>query len=555
MSLFAIIFVLNAAALRLVLSSQPCPTWFILDSNQCVCGITFPANILECSPLLNTTTIQTGYCLTLDDATNEEVFGECPYNSISQFLTFSALPSDVLQLDEVMCGPLNRTGTMCSECQPGLGQALFSKFRECKKCLNSWLGWTVMLLRFVLLSTFFCVIIIIIQINIGSPALNLFVLAAQIIDNLLTNNPFIIDGHLLSRGYTIQKFVADIYGLFSLDFFNFAIPSFCIQNLEKETVNMLSQVVFNYIVALYPMIFTVLVYICITLHDNGYRVVVICWRPFRKCLMKCRRRWNLKGSVINAFATFLILSYNRVCATSLHLMQPVKVWDKYGNWSWRMYFNPQVSVDSPEYIVSASVASTIIMVVVFMPALLILVHQNKAFKKCTCCRIKSVLFHEMAKLLQSGFKDGSTQGTRDYRWFAGFYLLLRVPLVFLLSQEHHLVWYATIFSVLSLLVATLRPYKVNRYNVVDSMMWWISTIAVTWYNYFKVKGVHWGGFYIVCLSFPIACILCNICLTGASFIIKWKRSQNAERAVLLSSINTEDGALPDRLLNPRRYKF
>lgn len=152
MSLFVIIFVLNAA-LRLV-SSQPCPTWFILESNQCVCGTTFPGNILDCSQLLNTTTIRSGYCLTLDNATQEELFGACPYNSNSSFLTFFDVPSDVLQLDEVMCSPLNRTGVMCSECQSGLGPTLFSKFRECKKCMSSWLGWTVLLVRFVLPSTF-----------------------------------------------------------------------------------------------------------------------------------------------------------------------------------------------------------------------------------------------------------------------------------------------------------------------------------------------------------------------------------------------------------------
>ena len=552
MSLFVIIFVLNAA-LRLV-SSQPCPTWFILESNQCVCGKTFPGNILDCSQLLNTTTIRSGYCLTLDNATQEELFGACPYNSNSSFLTFFDVPSDVLQLDEVMCLPLNRTGVMCSECQSGLGPTLFSKFRECKKCMSSWLGWTVLLVRFVLPSTFFCVLIIIIRINIGSPALNLFVLAAQQVSNLIRTNPFLINNHVLSKGYTAEQFVADIYGLFSLDFFSFGIPSFCIQDLEK--ISILTLVAFNYVEALYPIIFTVLIYICITLHDNGYRIVVICWRPFRKCLMKCRRRWNLKGSVINAFATFLILSYNKTLLTSLSLMQPVKLWDKHGNWSWRVYFDAQYSVDSPEYIVSASLASTITMVVVILPALFILVYQNKRFGKClSVCRIKFTLIHEMTKLLQSGFKDGSSQGTRDYRWFAGFYLLLRVILVFILSQDNHLAMYVTIFSVLTLLIATLRPYKVNRYNLIDSIIWSFSAIVVTWYSYLKEKGGHWSGSIYVVGSFPILYILCVICLAGVSFIIKRKRSQNAERALLISSINTKASTLPDRLLNPRRYKF
>ena len=259
--------------------------------------------------------------------------------------------------------------------------------------------------------------------------------------------------------------------------------------------------------------------------------------------------------MINAFATFFILSYNKVCTTSLSLMQPVKVWDKYGNLSWRIYFDAQHSVDSREYIVSASLASTITMVAVILPALFILVYQNKAFRKCLfICKIKCVLIHEMAKLLQSGFKDGSSQGTRDYRWFAGFYLLLRVILVFLLGQEHCLAMYVTIFSILSLLVATLRPYKVNRYNVVDSMVWLSIAIFIAWYSYLKVKGAHLNGVIYGLGSFSIVYILYNICFAGVSFIIKWKRSQNAERAALIS-LSTEADTLPDRLVNPTRYKL
>ena len=80
--------------------------------------------------------------------------------------------------------------------------------------------------------------------------------------------------------------------------------------------------------------------------------------------------------------------------------------------------------------------------------------------------------------------------------------------------------YVTIFSVLTLLTATLRPYKVNRYNLVDLVIWLFSVIVVTWYSYLKEKGAHWSGSIYVVGSFPFLYILCDICLAGVSFIIK-----------------------------------
>ena len=98
----------------------------------------------------------------------------------SSFGQFHTIPSNVSKLNEVMCGPLNRTGVLCSHCQQGLGPAVFSYYRECKECLVYPYGWILFFVRFIIPSTVFCVLVIAFRINVASPALNAFVIAAKL---------------------------------------------------------------------------------------------------------------------------------------------------------------------------------------------------------------------------------------------------------------------------------------------------------------------------------------------------------------------------------------
>ena len=247
------------------------------ESNGCKCGKLFKS-LLECSQTLNETKIVEGHCLTYSNTT--EHFGSCPYNTNSFGINLTVVPSDITQLDEKMCAPLNCTGLLCSQCQPGLGPAVFSNYRECKECIKWPYGWIVYFVRLIVPLTLFCVIVF--QINIASPLLNGFVLAAQIVSSTLKNNLFIID--ILGESYTATKFVADLYGLFTLDFFVQLIPSFCI----KKNMSMHTVIALEYLAALYPILFTIMFYVCISLHDKGCRLIVICWKPFHKCFAKFR---------------------------------------------------------------------------------------------------------------------------------------------------------------------------------------------------------------------------------------------------------------------------
>ncbi len=165
-------------------STEDCPTWFAQSDHGCECteGV---SGVVKCGHF-NKTSVLFGHCLTFD---NETLFvGACPYNTYSNEL-YHAVPADPTKLTQDMCGPLNRTGLLCSECQPGLGPAMFSYYRECKECIAHPWGWILFAIRATVPMTIICTVMIVFRINLVSPALNGFLLFAQLITSEFNNNP------------------------------------------------------------------------------------------------------------------------------------------------------------------------------------------------------------------------------------------------------------------------------------------------------------------------------------------------------------------------------
>ncbi len=539
-----------ATLLLTTVRSRSCPTWFhkTAGSDECECGIE-KKNVLNCYQLLNKTTITAGNCLTYDSDNNIEHFGQCPYagknSSIGHICT---VPSDVSQLNEMMCGPLNRTGVLCSHCQPGLGPAVFSYYRECKECLVYPYGWILFFVRFIIPSTVFCVLVIALRINVASPALNGFVLAAQIITTVFSNNPI----SLANGSYNVVvDFVAGIYGIFSLDFFNFLIPSFCI----GPDVSMLTVLALEYIIALYPIFFTVTVYLCITMHNKGFKIFVICWKPFHKCFARCRRSWELKGSVVNAFATFILLSYCKFSSISLYLLQKVPVLDKYGNQTYRLYYNASIyGVSSNNYYaVYFGISIFVLITMVFIPTVFILFYQIRIFQRCLfCCRIRCTLLHEMANIVQGCFKNGTTPGTRDYRWFAGLYLLLRIVLVSSINELHYSLYYQFLACIMSTVVAIMRPYRIDKYNTLDSFLWLCFGLTMGIYVYIRAYDNVSRVVLYISIGVPCAYFVCYVSWKFIVSFIKCCRFYIFTN-VSKSRISIDENSVPDRLINPDEY--
>ena len=103
----------------------------------------------------------------------------------------------------------------------------------------------------------------------------------------------------------IQAIVA-MYSIWNLDFFRGLYPDIC---LDVSTLTVLA---LDYAVAIYPLLLTVISYFLIQLHARNVRIVVILWKPFRYIFTLLRRNWDSKTTVIDAYATFYILSFTKI---------------------------------------------------------------------------------------------------------------------------------------------------------------------------------------------------------------------------------------------------
>ena len=63
------------------------------------------------------------------------------------------------------------------------------------------------------------------------------------------------------------------------------------------------------IIAAYPLVIIVIMYVLVDLHSRDCRPVVVMWRPFHYCFARFRHQLNIRTSLVDAFGTFFSLSY------------------------------------------------------------------------------------------------------------------------------------------------------------------------------------------------------------------------------------------------------
>ena len=145
--------------------------------------------------------------------------------------------------------------------------------------------------------------------------------------------------------------------------------------LEISTIHVLA---LNYLVALYPLILIVIMYITIELHARNIWPLVWMWKPVQYCFTRCgiRRQWNFKSSIIEAFASFLLLSLGKMLSISFDLLVPMQLYNIHGEQVNKMYlfYDATVEVFSSNHLVFAITAIAVLIVFILLPLLLLLLY-------------------------------------------------------------------------------------------------------------------------------------------------------------------------------------
>ncbi len=248
-------------------TSVSCPTWFVpvtdFNITTCKCGPAF-ARTVYCSEALQQVGVLHGDCMTYWNSINTTVLGRCPYNLFQRDTpsVYLKLPSNVSELNDYMCGTLNREGLLCGQCKSGFSPAVFSLDYSCLRCTDGAMNWAIFLSVTLLPTTVFFLLVIIFRINANAPPLSAFVLFSQ-----LSSSPDLIAsvlGVLKSTGMGsasigILDTLYTIFGVWSLDFLRTVIPPYCLPGITNST----QALAIEYLVAFYPLLLVLFAYLCI----------------------------------------------------------------------------------------------------------------------------------------------------------------------------------------------------------------------------------------------------------------------------------------------------
>jgi len=535
------------------------------------------------------TFLHLGYCMTYNSTSDTIEHGLCPY--IGHYNTtngvfymphvfYIQLPVNVSLLNEFMCGPLNREGELCGKCKDGYGIALYSYTLECSKCWGHGYGWLLYFLLELFPITVMYFLVVIFHIRATTSPLSALVFMSQIVVYTIRLNVplhMYIENEVTGFPYMALQVLLVLCGVWSLDFFRAVIPPFCVSNNIK-TIHALA---LEYIVAFYPIFLISITYVCIKLHDNNFRPVVWLWKPFHRHFAHFRRRWDSTASIINAFTTFLLLSFSKILSVSGTLLYTHIV--RYNYFDDKklkkcvLYYDPTVDCYTLEYSIFSAVAVCVLVIFIISPTLLLILYPTRLFRKCVSCFgfRRWLALHMFVESFQGQYKDG-TNGTWDFRMISALFLILRL-LVLGSFGNHH---YSYIQSVVQFVLfgcalsfhAVVRPYKRNFSNNADILILvLLATLSVELLvaAYYLVSA-HVFVYYVLVttmlLGVPHMVLILYICYVlakkvGITQYLK-RKCEHLKRCVQSprhtsqaeADVEADTDSLPDRLLNPERYE-
>ena len=482
---------------------QTCPPGFVHsgegDMSTCECGDNY-GGYLQCSGTLFQSKLQRGAWIGYYTYNRETqlVVGRCPYcsNFINTGEEYLYLPDDPAELDSYLCGRVDRTGVLCGDCKDNFGPAVNSRVYKCVSCSeeDTERNWLFYLLTEFLPITVFFFIVVIFRISVTTGPANAFVFFAQVLTTVfeIDSDDTIPLTDITEAAPELQAVYIVPYDIWNLNFFQPVFPDFCLSS-NINTVQLMS---LGYITAFYPLLLVFTFLVVLWLYDHDFKPVTFLCRPVHKCLHNLRRQWNLQNSLLDAFGTFLLLSYTKFTLVSVLILNQTPLFNHRGHTVGPgvMYFNGNITFYSREFIPYFIVAVFVLATFVAVPPLILIAPSvTKALEKAGIKKLSKwqpgQKLQYFLNIFHGCYKDGSEPGTHDFRWFAGLYFFIRLLLYILYSVTPNwftqYVWQQLICILAILLFTIFQPYRINWYNKLDTFIFGLLAAinSFTMYNY------------------------------------------------------------------------
>lgn len=430
------------------------------------------------------------YCIYYDDTFNRSILGSCMstcFNSNSseygkRYVKIERLSVEsASKFNDEMCklqffqANTHRGGRFCGQCVEGYGLAAYSyHYTTCIPCTDyGYLNWLQYFAVALLPLTFFYFLVVLLQINVTSSYLNGLVLTVQCLLSPMQLRIFdawvtAINGGTPHSLKISANIATSLFGIVNLDFFRTLYPHFCLH----PDLNFIHITSLDFIITLYPFLLIGLTYLLVTLYDKKYRIVFWAWKPFQWCLKRYRKCFVVKVSLIETFATFILLSNVKILGICFDLLLPATAVDETGVTVSRRfsYYDANIEYFGSAHMPFALLALFAGFIFVILPFVLLIIYPCRFFQQwlnCTGQRCQAL--HIFMDAFQGSYKIKP----HDLRCFSAYHLLVRFSLLFTTSyivSAFFVPVSAFVLAISSFVFLTVRPYKCDSHNRTDAAL-------------------------------------------------------------------------------------
>ena len=358
----------------------------------------------------------------------------------------------------------------CVYCPHGTHGVPINGINKCVQCNSPLINLLIFIGIEILPITIMVLLILILNIQLTNGSMNGLAFYSQIIFFSYSDIVLVTSNNHLLNLY------ASPCNIFNLDFTPFlGNYPLCI----APHMSPLGAISFWYVIGFYPLLLLLLIYVWIILYDKGYRCVVLVTRPFHRCMARFWSMTGIEPSLIHSTASIYILSFTQIAGVSFKILRFGLTYDKiYGGINGSYFFyDAKIKYFHGVHAVAGSVAILVLIVVIIIPTLYIQFYRFKWFHKLLgILHLRKQLLISLGDVFTGPYKNGS-DNTFDYRFFAGFYLLARIIILFGIVYlrplfNAYILWPILGFCVFLFAITVLifRPFKRNIHSFFEVMI-------------------------------------------------------------------------------------
>ena len=401
------------------------------------------------------------YCITKYSKNNSILItGLCPYKCNTKY-TELALDFNITQFtEEQECGPAHRTGQLCGNCIDNYAPSVYSYSDKCYNCTHYKWNW----LKYVGVAygpqTIFFIIIVFTKTSVTSGGMVGYVTVSQLIATSIESR---FKSSEYNADFRMTKVLQVLYGIWNLDFFRNIYSPFCVH----PSMTTLSAIAMDYTVALYPLVLLIFTFILIE-GFTRYTDKRTCCITVIKVRHSYHKLCDFRGSVIDAFATVMILSYVKILNTSIEILLYTPLVNLDGEAvDLVVYYNGSMEYLGKEHLPYAFLSLIMMFTFNILPLLIITLYPFQCFQNFLNKRVSSKINLNTVHMVMDVFYRSYKLKKRS---FAVFYVYIRLILFLLLFVELSPV-YLAINSIIVLFSAVIlglaRPHKLIAHNIIN----------------------------------------------------------------------------------------